>query len=43
MVKGASIAIICLALGGFLGNRATMWHLESVSNAFFSGQNSPKK
>ena len=43
MIKGASIAIICLALGGFIGNRATMWHFESVSKAFFSGQSATKK
>lgn len=43
MVKGASIAIICLALGGFLGHRATIWHFESVSSAFFKGQSTIKK
>ena len=43
MIKGASIAIICLMLGGFIGNRATIHHFESVSKAFFSGQNAGKK
>lgn len=43
MVKGAFIAIICLALGGFLGHRATIWHFETVAKSFFDGQNSVKK
>lgn len=43
MIKGFSIAIICLSLGGFLGHKFTMMHLESVSTAFFEGQKSIKK
>jgi|NOAtaT_6_FD_contig_123_54156_length_5288_multi_11_in_2_out_2_10 hypothetical protein len=43
MLKGATIAIICLALGGFLGHRATIFHFETISNSFFEGQKSIKK
>jgi hypothetical protein len=43
MIKGASIALICLALGGFLGHRATIFHFETISKSFFEGQNSVKK
>lgn len=43
MWKGASIAIICLALGGFIGHRATVNHFESVAKAFFNGQSAAKK
>ena len=43
MIKGFSIAIICLVLGGIIGHKATIMHLESVSSSFFAGQNSVKK
>lgn len=43
MIKGASIAIICLVLGGFIGNRATLWELDRNAEMFFKGQSVGKK
>lgn len=43
MIKGASIAIICLVLGGFIGNRATLWELDRNTEIFFKGQSVGKK
>lgn len=38
MIKGASIAIICLMLGGFIGNRVTVWDLDNKAEMFFKGK-----
>lgn len=38
MVKGAIIAVVCLVLGGLIGNRATLWELDRNASMFFKGQ-----
>ena len=43
MIKGAIIAIVCLSLGGFIGNRATLWELDRNAAMFFKGKEMGKK
>lgn len=43
MIKGASIAIICLVLGGIIGNRTTLWELDRNTEMYFKGQEAAKK
>lgn len=38
MYKGAIVAIVCLALGGFIGHKATIWELDRNASMFFKGK-----
>ena len=38
MVRGAIIAVVCLMLGGFIGNKATLWELDRNAEMMFKGK-----